>query len=102
MRYCSERPEYAFACRNMGDFGTWTWKAVEHFKMGLIGHSSGNMQDSRAESDVSYDSLAQEISESTNYSNWFRNNSCSILANNVTAFYHCSKNLLGLNSVFLD
>lgn len=34
--------------------GLWTWKAVEHFKQGLMGHAGRIMEDSRDEGDVDY------------------------------------------------
>lgn len=44
-------------------WGLWTKKAVECCKWGLMGHSSRNMEDSRAESNLDYGGSAQEISE---------------------------------------
>jgi hypothetical protein len=54
---------------------------VEHFKWGLMGTNTltnRSMEDRGTESNVDYDSLAQEISERKISSKWPRNCSCGI------------------------
>jgi hypothetical protein len=41
---------------------------VECFKWGLMGHPSGNMEDSCTEVDLNCGDLAQEVSKETNFS----------------------------------
>jgi hypothetical protein len=45
------------------DFWTWIWNSVECFKWGLMGHSSRNMEDFVAGSNLNCVDLAQEISK---------------------------------------
>jgi hypothetical protein len=68
--YCCDRPECAFAGKNV-DLGTLDLKVVECFKWGLMGHTSRNMEDFVAESNLYCADLAQEVSEE-NFSMWHR------------------------------
>ena len=62
--------------------GMWIlglWKAVECFKLGLMGYPSRNMEDFIAEYDLSCADLAQEISVEENFRMWPRDCFCGIL-----------------------
>ena len=54
--------------------------------MALIDHSSRRIENSKADSDVNYNSPAPVISEGKNISKCPKNNSCNILTKNVAAF----------------
>ena len=61
-------------------------KAVECFKLGLMGYTSRNMKDSGAEGDLNCKSPVQEVSEK--YINTrSRDCSCDILSKNVAVFF---------------
>ena len=75
--------------------GMWIlglWKAVECFKLGLMGYPSRNMEDLVAEYDLSCADLAQEVSVE-NFRMWPRDCFCGILVKNVAAFGPCLKSL---------
>ena len=57
---------------------------MECFKQGTLGNTTRNIEDSGTESNVDYDSPAQEVSE--NIITWPRDHSCEILAKNVAVF----------------
>ena len=52
---CGARP-----CCLSVEYRLWIRKTVDHFMQGLMGHSSRNMEDSGAEVNVDYGSLATE------------------------------------------
>jgi hypothetical protein len=58
------------------DFGTWIWKAVESFKLGLVGYPSRNMEDFVTVNDLKFLDLAQEV-RVENFSMWSRD--CSVI-----------------------
>lgn len=55
-----------------------------------MGHSKKSMKDSGVKSNVDNESPAHEIPEEKNTSKYLRDNSCSILAKNMTAVCPCS------------
>ena len=65
---------------------------MECFTWGLMGPSSGRMEHSRAEGDLSCGGLVQEVSEK-NFSMCPNNHSCDILVTNGAAFCPCLKGL---------
>lgn len=71
--------------------GIWIRKVVEHFRWGLMGHTSRIREDGGAESKVDYDSSAHEDSEEKSISKGPRQCFCDIfLAKN---FLFLSKNM---------
>ena len=73
--------------------GVWTRKAIEHFKKGLMSHTTRNMEGS-AMDDVNFGSPTQEVSEEKNISKQSREHSYDILTKNVGFFFcPCPKNL---------
>ena len=76
--------------------GLWIRRAVECFKLYLIGHSSRSMEDSGPEGDLNSGCLTQEVSERKNFSMMLRHCSCDILLKNLAAFCLCLKRLLRL------
>ena len=73
--------------------GVWVlglWKAVECFKLGLMGHPSRNVGDFVAEYDLNCSDLVQKVSVEKNFRMWPRDCFCGIL---VTAFCPCLKSL---------
>ena len=48
------------------------WKAVERFKLGLMGYHSRNTEDFVTEYDLNCANLAQEVSVEKNFSMWHR------------------------------
>jgi hypothetical protein len=67
-------------------WGTLGRKAVECFKHGLIGHASRIMKDSRAESYLNFEGLAQAVSQKKNISMWARDVYSKIFAKNLASF----------------
>ena len=70
-------------------FWFWIRKAIEHFKWSIIAHPSCIREESMANSNVDYESLAQEVSKEKRISQWPRDYSCDVLVNNVTASCPC-------------
>ena len=64
----------------------WIWKAVECFNLGLMGHSSRNMDDFATESDLNCADLAQEVSVE-NFNIWPTDCFCGILVKNLAVFF---------------
>jgi hypothetical protein len=50
-----------------------------------------NSRSSRAEGDLNYGGLVQEVSEENNISMWLRHYSCDASVKSVAAFCPCSK-----------
>jgi hypothetical protein len=76
--------------------GLWIWNAVECFKWGLMDHSSRNMEDLVAGSNLNCVDLAQEISKGKNFRMWHKDSFCGILVKNEATFCPCLKSLLRL------
>lgn len=64
----------------------WIRKAVECYKLGLIGHLSRSMEGGNVESNDDYKGTAQKVSEGKNV----RGCSCDISAKNEAPFRLCS------------
>lgn len=68
-------------------------KVLEHFKWGLMDNHSRDMEDSRAECNLNYESPAQEVSGRTKISKCPRDCSCAFLKEKGSAgFRSCSEN----------
>lgn len=65
---------------------------VAHFKLGLMGHISGIIEDS-AKGSLNCGGLAEEISEGMNINKWPKDHSCDILARDMAIFDPCTKSL---------
>lgn len=76
----------------MWNLGMWFRKVIENFKLGLMNRISWRMEDSGAESNVNYNSLAQEGFVGENISKRPGDQSCDVLAKNVATFYPFPKN----------
>ena len=61
-----------FSFERMWILGLCTWKAMECFKWGLMGHPSSNMKDLAAGSNLNCVDLAQEISKEKNFRMWHK------------------------------
>jgi hypothetical protein len=69
------------------------WKAVERFKLGLMGYHSRNTEDFVTEYDLNCADLTQEVSVEKNFSMRPRNHFCGIFVKNVATFCPCLKSL---------
>jgi hypothetical protein len=79
----------------LGDFGLE--KQSEHFKRGLVGHISRNVEDGGAEGDLNWVGWEEVVLEKTNLSVWFKDHSCDILERIWLLFALVQKNSLRLN-----
>ncbi|MGE9574538.1 hypothetical protein ACQP3C_26175 [Escherichia coli] len=58
-----------------------------------MGHTNRRLENNAVDTNVDYDSLAQEVSEEKNFSMLPRDCSCNILVKNVAAFCPCLNSL---------
>jgi hypothetical protein len=68
------------------DLGSLDLESHGLFYMGLMSHTSGNMEEFVAVSDLNCADLYQEVSEEKNFSMWYRDCFCGILVKKCGCF----------------
>lgn len=93
IRELHDRPDHFVCWLNMKQSSILNQKVFEHFKWDLMDNPGRDTGDSRAESNLNYESPAQEVSGRTKISKCPRDCSCAFLKEKGSAaFRSCSEN----------